>query len=86
VRGVEYKHTLVITLDGPKVFEKTIGGEEDMKAIDQQQAPAVAAVNGRFQNIPLNGDRGSAQGRRDVRRAHVRGIRRRALFVPSGCW
>ena len=24
-----------------------------MKAIDQQQAPAVAAINGRFQNIPL---------------------------------
>jgi len=53
VRGVEYKHGLVVTLDGVKVFQNTIGGEEDMKAIDQQQAPAVAAVNGRFQNIPL---------------------------------
>ena len=30
-----------------------IGGEEDIKAIDQQQAAAVAAINGRFQNIPL---------------------------------
>jgi mono/diheme cytochrome c family protein len=53
VRGVEYKHGLVVTIDGVKVFQNTIGGDEDMKAIDQQQAPAVAAVNGRFQNIPL---------------------------------
>src|SRR5262249_6079509 len=53
VRGMEYKHTLVVTVDGAKVFQGTIGGEEDMKAIDQLQAPAVAAVNGRFQNIPF---------------------------------
>jgi mono/diheme cytochrome c family protein len=53
VRGPEYAHTLVVTLDGAKVFAGRIGGEEDIKAIDQQQAPAVAAINGRFQNIPL---------------------------------
>ena len=53
VRGMEYPHTLVVTLDGAKIFEQKIGGEEDMKAIDQQQAPAVAAINGRFQNVPL---------------------------------
>jgi mono/diheme cytochrome c family protein len=53
VRGMEYRHTLIVTLDGVKVFEEQIGGEEDLKAIDQQQAPAVAAINGRFQNIPL---------------------------------
>ncbi len=53
VRGMEYAHTLVVTLDGAKVFQGRIGGEEDLKAIDQQQASAVAAINGRFQNIPL---------------------------------
>ena len=53
VRGMEYAHTLVVTLDGAKVFQGRIGGEEDLKAIDQQQAAAVAAINGRFQNIPL---------------------------------
>ena len=53
VRGMEYAHRLVVTLDGAKVFEGRIGGEEDLKAIDQQQASAVAAINGRFQNIPL---------------------------------
>jgi hypothetical protein len=53
VRGMEYKHTLVVTIDGVKVFQNTIGGEEDIKAIDQQQAPAVAAINARFMDIPV---------------------------------
>ena len=53
VRGMEYRHTLIVTIDGVKVFQGEIGGEEDIKAIDQQQAPAVAAINGRFQNIPV---------------------------------
>jgi hypothetical protein len=53
VRGMEYRHTLVATIDGARVFEAQIGGEEDLKAIDQQQAAAVAAINGRFQNIPI---------------------------------
>ena len=41
------------TLDGVKVFQGRIGGEEDIRAIDQRQAAAVAEINGRFQNIPL---------------------------------
>jgi mono/diheme cytochrome c family protein len=53
VRGMEFQHTLVATIDGAKVFTGQIGGEADMKAIDQLQAPAVAAVNGRFQNLPF---------------------------------
>jgi mono/diheme cytochrome c family protein len=53
VRGMEYRRTLIVTLDGERIFQGQIGGEEDLKAIDQQQAPAVAAINGRFQNIPL---------------------------------
>jgi hypothetical protein len=42
-----------LRIDGVRVFEQKIGGEEDMKAIDQKQAPAVAAINGRFQNISV---------------------------------
>jgi hypothetical protein len=53
VRGMEYAHTLVVLLDGVKVFQGHIGGEEDIKNIDQRQAAAVAEINGRFQNIPL---------------------------------
>jgi hypothetical protein len=53
VRGMEYVHTLVVLIDGVKVFQGRIGGEEDIKAIDQRQAAAVADINGRFQSIPL---------------------------------
>ena len=53
VRGMEYRHTLIVTIDGKKVFENHLGGEDDLRAIDQQQASAVAAINGRFQNVPL---------------------------------
>jgi mono/diheme cytochrome c family protein len=53
VRGMEYRHTLVVLLDGAKAFSADIGGPEDLKAIDQRQAAAVAAINGRFQNIPF---------------------------------
>jgi mono/diheme cytochrome c family protein len=54
VRGMEYQHTLVVTIDGVKTFQAQIGGDEDLKAIDQQQASAVAAINTRFQNIPVS--------------------------------
>ena len=53
VRGMEYQHTLVVTIDGVKTFQAQIGGADDLRAIDQQQASAVAAINARFQNIPV---------------------------------
>jgi len=58
VRGMEYRHTVVATIDGVKVFSAQIGGEDDLKAIDQQQAAAVAAINGRFQNISVKATAG----------------------------
>ena len=48
---MEFENTLVVTVDGELVYETTIGGETDMKAIDQQQDPAVDAINKRLKNI-----------------------------------
>lgn len=53
VGGTEYEHRVVIWVDGEKVFEDTIGGGEDFRRLDQEQAPAVADINGRFANIPI---------------------------------
>jgi hypothetical protein len=53
VEGLEYRHRLIVTLDGHKVFENEIGGPEDMAAVDLRQATAVAELNGRFENIRL---------------------------------
>src|SRR5207249_4054601 len=33
VRGLEYEHRLIITIDGARAFEGKVGGEEDIKAI-----------------------------------------------------
>lgn len=51
--GMEYTHDVVVTLDGKKILQRSIGGGDDLKALDQIQAPAVAEINGRFKDIPI---------------------------------
>jgi mono/diheme cytochrome c family protein len=54
VEGLDYRHRLIVVLDGKKVFEDEIGGPDDVEAVDLRQAAAVAAINGRFENIRLS--------------------------------
>ena len=58
VYNMEFRNDLVVTLDGKLVYETSIGGEEDMKAIDQKQDPAVEAINKRLKNIRFNAKAG----------------------------
>ena len=58
VYNMEFENTLVVTLDGEQIYETTIGGEADMKAIDQKQDPAVEAINKRLKNIRFNAKAG----------------------------
>jgi hypothetical protein len=51
VEGLEYRHRLILAIDGKKVFEDEIGGPDDVEAVDLRQAAAVADINGRFENI-----------------------------------
>ena len=51
VYNMEFENHLVVSIDRRKIYETTIGGEEDMKAIDQKQDPAVDAINRRLKNI-----------------------------------
>jgi hypothetical protein len=53
VEGLEYRHRLILAIDGKKVFEDEIGGPEDVEAVDLRQAAAVAEINGRFENIKV---------------------------------
>jgi hypothetical protein len=50
VYNMEFKNTLIATLDGKKFWQTDIGGEEDMKSIDQKQDPAVDAINARLKS------------------------------------
>ena len=35
VKGLEFPHQLIMTIDGERVFQRAIGGEEDLRAQDQ---------------------------------------------------
>jgi len=45
------EQTVVLLIDGKRVFEQKVGGETDSRAVDQQQAPAQGKINARFQKI-----------------------------------
>ncbi|MEY2853083.1 MAG: hypothetical protein RL030_215 [Pseudomonadota bacterium] len=51
VWGVMDPFTLIVTVDDERVFSANIGGEEDLKAIDVEQAVGVGRINERFSNI-----------------------------------
>jgi hypothetical protein len=51
VAGLDTRHKLILTVDGRKVFERELGGEEDLKSVDQKQAPAAKEIRERFTNI-----------------------------------
>src|SRR6185312_3569158 len=51
VTGMNFDNHVIATLDGKKFWQTDIGGEEDMKSIDQKQDPAVDAINKRLKGI-----------------------------------
>ncbi len=51
VHDMEFENTIVAMLDGKEFFRTHVGGEEDLKAIDQLQDPAVDAINKRLKGI-----------------------------------
>ena len=51
VAGLDSRHKVIFTLDGKKIFETEVGGEADLKSVDQKQAPAAKAIRDRFANI-----------------------------------
>jgi hypothetical protein len=47
-------NTLIITVDGKRVFEDQLGGAKDLDAVDLQQAAGLTMINDRFKNIPVH--------------------------------
>jgi mono/diheme cytochrome c family protein len=84
VTGTEFAHTVIVTLDGQKIFEASIGGEEDLRAIDQLQAQATAQINARFADIPLEVTAGPhAIGVAFVARSFMESDERLQDYVPG---
>ena len=85
VYNMEFENHLVVTLDRHKVYETIIGGEEDMKAIDQKQDPAVDAINKRLKNIRFNATAGPHEiGVTFVHRSYAESEDRLQSHVPGG--
>ena len=61
VYDLEFENPILVTLDRRKIYETSVGGEADMKAIDQQQDPAVDAINKRLKNIRFTATAGPHQ-------------------------
>ncbi len=51
VWGVADAFQLIVTVDGDRVFQAQLGGEEDLRAIDVQQAMGISAIDNRFRDI-----------------------------------
>jgi hypothetical protein len=51
VTKIDAPHTVVLTIDDVRVFEGSVGGPEDLKAVDQRQAEAADELQARFNHI-----------------------------------
>lgn len=48
---LEFRHRAILTIDGERMFEDALGGEQELRAVDQDQISAVNAIKDRFHNI-----------------------------------
>jgi mono/diheme cytochrome c family protein len=53
VWGVMDPFTLIITVDDERVFQAQVGRDEDLRAIDVEQAVGLGAIDGRFRNVKI---------------------------------
>ena len=56
--GVQYENRIVVTLDGKIVYETAIGGDEDLRTIDQRQTAGVDEINSRLKDIRFDVEAG----------------------------
>ncbi len=56
--GIEHPSTLIVTLDGVQVYQTSIGGPEDDRALDIDQSPAQEKIIARVKNIKFKAKAG----------------------------
>jgi mono/diheme cytochrome c family protein len=61
VEGMEFENVLVALVDGVKIYETRLGGNDDQKAIDQKGDAPVDAINRRLKNIRFQAKAGQHQ-------------------------
>ncbi len=81
----EFEHKVLAVLDGRKIYETTIGGDADARAVDQQQAPAIDAINARLKKIRFKATAGPHKlGVTFQARSYSESDSRLQQFVPGG--
>jgi mono/diheme cytochrome c family protein len=85
VEGMEFENTLVALVDGVKIYETRLGGDEDQKAIDQKGDAPVDAINRRLKNIRFQAKAGQHRVAVTFRaRSYAESEARLASLVPGG--
>lgn len=51
--GIEFRHKVILAIDGVRLFETELGGTEELEAFDRDLGTTVASIRGRFQGIRL---------------------------------
>jgi mono/diheme cytochrome c family protein len=51
VTKIDQPHHVILTIDDDRVFDRSFGGPEDLKAVDRQQAIAADEMQSRFNHI-----------------------------------
>jgi hypothetical protein len=49
--NIEFENTMIVTVDGEKVYQTVLGGDKDRIALDLDQAAPMDDINGRTKNI-----------------------------------
>jgi mono/diheme cytochrome c family protein len=81
----EFSHKVLVVLDGAKVYETDVGGDEDSRQIDQLQAPAIEKINGRLKKIKFKATAGPHKlGVTFLARSFAESDARLQNFSPGG--
>jgi mono/diheme cytochrome c family protein len=85
VEGMEFENTLVALVDGVKIYETRLGGDDDQKAIDQKGDAPVDAINARLKNIRFHAKAGQHRVVVTFRaRSYAESDARLASLIPGG--
>jgi hypothetical protein len=81
---IEFRHRLILTIDGERVFEDELGGEDDSRAVDQRQIAAYYDIKSRFLGIRVPVTAGSHEiGATFVVRSHAESDKLLQPIVPG---
>jgi hypothetical protein len=81
---LEYEHTAILTIDGRTAFEASLGGEQDLRDLDQRQIAAVNAIKDRFHHVHVPVKAGYHEiGATFIARSYAESDHRLQSFTPG---